>query len=655
MSGSFRTNSQLLSGLTALSLTLCCLAGLSACTKTTTTSTTTTTTTTTVEETPTTGTASTTSTTGASDSPIQKADSPNPGPYKNVTVDGAELRQGRYPAGVAGGKLVRSIIASNPATLNYWTANDTTSRELASLMYAGLLEIDAYTGDVVPGLAESFTVDPDGVTYTTKLRKGLKWSDGHPITAEDVAYTWNTIVKGGYGNSSLRDVTTVEGKSPTVTVVDELTNKFVTVKPFAPFVRMMGLPFAPKHIVEPIIKKADGRKLFGNLWSTESKPESFVTSGMFTLDSFVPSQRISFKKSKNFYTVGPDNKPLPYLERITYQFVPDVNTNLLKFKGKELDISTVRCRDAGDLVPRAKEGNFKLYDFGPGQGSTFIMFNMNQRKNPKTGKPYVDPIKSAWFNDVNFRQAISHTVDRQSIVSNYFKGLGDPTFSAQVSTSPFYNANLKPYSKDLTVAKEYLKKSGFTWDKDGNLIDKAGHKVEFDLLTAAGGTFYEFVGNAFQKDLKELGIKVNFSSIDFNILSNKLGQSLDWQASLFSLSGGDPLEPNDSANVYRSDSRLHLFDQRSPDANGVIKATDARPWETQIDKLLDKGATTFDKAERKKIYDEVQQIFYDQMPFIYLASGRTIVGVRNTLHNYVPTPISQPAVGLHNLEEIYVQ
>ena len=335
--------------------------------------------------------------------------------------------------------------------------------------------------------------------------------------------------------------------------------------------------------------------------------------------------------------------------------MPEVNTNLLKFKGKEIDITPVRCRDAGDLVTMSKEGNFKLYDFGPSQGSTFIMFNMNQRKNPKTGKPYVDPIKSAWFNDVNFRQAISHGVDRQSIVSNYFKGLGDPTFSAQVSTSPFYNSELKAYGRDVNVAKDLLKKSGFSWDKDGSLIDKAGHKVEFDLLTSAGGTYYEFVGTNFTKDMKELGIKVNFAPIDFNLLSGKINSSLDWQAALFSLSGGDPLEPNDSVNVYKSDSRLHLFDQRLPDEKGEIKVSDARPWEKQIDQLLDKGAITFDKAERKKIYNEVQQIFYDQMPFIYLASPRTIVGARNTIQNYVPTPMSQPAAGLHNLEEIWVQ
>src|SRR5439155_15155606 len=100
-----------------------------------------------------------------------------------------------------------------------------------------------------PDMAKSLKIDPDGVTYTTVLRKGLKWSDGQPVTAEDVAFTWNTLIKEGYGNTSLRDVRTIDGKSRTVTVVDQLTNKFVTPSRFAPFARLLGMPVAPKHIV----------------------------------------------------------------------------------------------------------------------------------------------------------------------------------------------------------------------------------------------------------------------------------------------------------------------------------------------------------------------------------------------------------------------
>jgi peptide/nickel transport system substrate-binding protein len=588
------------------------------------------------------------------DDVIVKASQESPGPYKTVTIDGINYKQGRFAPGKAGSTLVRSLVAHDPKTLNYWAANDMSSRELSGLMFASLLSTDPSTGEVVPELAESFEALPDGVTYITKLRKGLKWSDGKPITAQDVAFTWNTIINDGYGNSSLRDITTVEGLPTKVEVVDELTNKFTTAKPFVPFIRVLGLPPAPKHIVEPIIKGKDGRKAFDGFWSLTAKPESFVTNGPFVLENYVPSQRITFKRAKQYYVVSPEKAPLPYLERITYSIIPNVDNNLLKFKGKEIDITGIRCRDAGSLVEGAKAGNYKLYDFGPSQGSTFIMFNLNQRLNPKTKKTYINAVKSAWFNDVNFRQAINHALDRKTIVANYFKGLGEPSFTAMSTSSPFFNKNLKPFEQDLEYSKSLLKKSGFTWNKEGQLLDKKGNRVEFDLLTSAGGTFYGFVANNFRTDMKKLGIKVNFQELNFNLLGDKVSTSLDWEAVLFSLSGGDPIEPNDSANVYNSSGRLHLFDQRLPDANGNIKVTDARDWEKRIDQLMIEGARQPDKTKRHAIYDEVQQILYDQVPMIFTATPKSIVAVRNTLKNYQPTPLSQETSGLHNIDEIWL-
>lgn len=586
---------------------------------------------------------------------IQKVGMINAAPFKTVTVGGVEYRQTRFAPGQFGGTLVRSVVSSNPATFNYWQANDTSSRELAGLMFIGLIDSDPNTGDVVPGLAEKVTVGADKVTYTAKLRKGLKWSDGKPITSADVVYTWNTIIAGGYGNSSLRDVTTLEGKSPKVTAVDDLTVKFVTAKPFVPFIRLLGIPIAPKHVFEPITNKKDGHDLFSNVWSTTAKPSEFVTSGPYTLKAFVPSQRVEFVRTKNFMVADTKGTTMPYVQYVNYIFVPSPITNELKFLGKEIDLTPIRPAACSDFVKKAAAGNFKLYDFGPSQSSIFVAFNMNQRKNPKTGKPYVDPVKSAWFNDINFRQALSYAMDRQSVVKNYFKGLGEPSFYSMPVTSPFFNKSLKPYNRDLNKAKELLKKSGFSWDGAGNLIDKSKHKVEFDMLANSGSPFAEFFCGSFKEDLKALGIKLNTAQIDFNILGNKINESGDWETVMFGLSGGDPLEPNDSANVYKSDGRLHLFDSRFPDEKGKITVSDARPWEKRMDELFNKGAVTFDKTERKKIYDEVQQIMYDQAPMIYIATPKAVVAVRNTLHNYCPTPLSQQANGLHNLEEIWVK
>jgi peptide/nickel transport system substrate-binding protein len=586
--------------------------------------------------------------------------SPYPGPYRTVEIANPEVlpdhiqefREGRFPEGKFGGSLVRSIISSDPKTFNAWTYSDTQSGQLAGLLFSGLVGVDPYTGQVIPDMAKEFHVDRDGVTYVTVLKKGLKWSDGVPVTADDVTFTWNTIIAGGYGNSSLRDVTTIGGKSPKVITVDSLTNKFVTPSPFAPFLRYLSISIAPKHIIEPMLNSPDGRQKFQHLWSATASLNNMVSLGPFKLSRYVPGQRVEFNKSDNYYVVDKQHTRLPYLDRIVYQIIPDVNTNLLKFKSNELDITAVRARDVPDMLAGQKAGNYKLYNLGQSIGTTFIMFNMNQRMDSK-GNPYVDPVKSAWFNDINFRQAINHVLNRKNMVANCLRGIGFPLYTAEPPASPFFDKSLEGFPQDISYAEEQLKKSGFSKHSDGWLYDRSGHKVEFDLLAAAGGTFYEAVGNMIVDDLKKLGIKVNFQLIDFNVLADRVENSLKWQACMMSLTAGDPLEPNDAANVYRSDARLHLFDLRVPDKDGKTVVADARSWEKELDQIFTEGATTLDVPKRKEIYRRYQKIIYDQVPFVFLVSPMSVAATRNTIGNYCPTELSQSSLGLHNLEEIY--
>ncbi|MBX9877715.1 MAG: ABC transporter substrate-binding protein [Candidatus Obscuribacterales bacterium] len=589
---------------------------------------------------------------GQSNSALPLVNPQSPGPYKTVMFEDAEIREGRFPVGKFGGSLIRPLVGHDPKTFNPWVASDVDSSQLAGLMFSSMLDMDGYSGAVVPGLAAEVKMEPDGLTYTTKLRKGLKWSDGKPITSEDVAFTWNTIIAQGYGNSSLRDITSIDGKSPVVTVVDELTNKYVTPKPFAPFERLLGMAIAPKHIFEPIIKGKDGRAAFQRFWSTNVDPKTLVTNGPYVLSRYVPSQRVEFVPTKNYPMVR-DGKRLPYISKLTYLIIPDPNTTLLKFRAKELDLTHIRPRDVVDLIPKQNEENFKLYNLGPDLATSFIMFNMNRRNNPKTNKPYVPTYKSAWFNDTNFRQAVNHALNRQNMVANYLKGVGFPLYTSESSASLFFNNNLKGFPVDLDYSKSLLEKSGFKKHDDGFLYDSTGHKVEFTLIAGSGSSYNEAVGAMIADDLKKLGMKVNLQLINFHTLGDRVESSLDWDACMLGFGGGDPLEPNNGGNVWKSDGRLHLFDLRKADEKGKVTVTDARPWEKRIDELYSLGATTMDKAKRKEYYQEAQKVVYEEAPFIYLVSPMNIMAARNTLGNYDPTPLTQTSDGLHNLEEIY--
>lgn len=562
---------------------------------------------------------------------------------KNITLDGVDYLQSQAPIGNFGGELIASTIGEGPKTFNPFNCKDNISAQLTGVMYDGLLTSDPITGQPIPKLAKSFSISNNGKDYLIKLRKGIKWTDGKPITADDVVFTWNDIIFAGLGDTSTRDSIVIDGKLPTVRKIDNYTVVFSTPKPFAPFIRMLSTPIAPKHIFMPATKK--GAEYFDSFLSTNTPPKDFVTSGAFKLKEYVPAQRVVFERNPNYYEINTKDQKLPYLDKLIYLIVGDLNNEVLKFEAKELDVITLQ----GSKVERYKSlephSDFKLYNLGPTTGTMYLSMNLNNRKNDK-GQFYVDPIKQKWFQDLNFRKAVDYAIDRKSMVFNIANGIGAPLFTAESLNSIYLNKKLKPYDKDINKSKELLKKSGFYTDKKGRLFDKYGHRVEFNLYTNAGNTEREAIGVMVKQDLEDLGMKVNFKPIEFNSLVNKLVSTFDWDMVIMGLTGS-PLEPNGGKNVWLSDGRLHMFNQRTPQdgKQGIL------PWEKELDEMFTKGALATKFEDRKKYYDRYQEIAYNEKPFIYIYSPVIIVAIRNKFKNIYPSSLS----GLtHNIEEIYI-
>ena len=147
---------------------------------------------------------------------------------KNVTINGTDYRQSQAPNGNFGGELVISTIGEGPKTFNPCNTKDATSSTMAGLLYDGLVTTNPVTGNVEPLLAKSFEIKEND--YIIHLRQGIKWTDGNPITADDVLYTYNEIVFKGLGNPSTMDAMMVEGKLPSLEKIDDYTVKFTTPK-----------------------------------------------------------------------------------------------------------------------------------------------------------------------------------------------------------------------------------------------------------------------------------------------------------------------------------------------------------------------------------------------------------------------------------------
>ena len=167
---------------------------------------------------------------------------------KNKTINGVDYIQTQLPVGKFGGSFTSSIIG-DPKTFNPYNANDATSAELSEIMYDGLTQTNPTDGKVVPKLAKSLEILKDNKTYIIHLRKGIKWSDGVEITADDVYFTYNTVIFGGYGDGSTRDVMLIDGKLPTIEKIDKYTVKFTTPKPFAPFLRNLSASIVPRNLL----------------------------------------------------------------------------------------------------------------------------------------------------------------------------------------------------------------------------------------------------------------------------------------------------------------------------------------------------------------------------------------------------------------------
>ena len=422
-----------------------------------------------------------------------------PYPPSTKTIDGVDYLVSRSPAGKYGGTIVTSTIGEGPKTFNSWNALDATSAQAADIMFDALVTTDPYNGEVIPKHSKSIKNLPDNKTYIIELRHGLKWSDGKEITADDVYFTWNTIVFGGFGNTSTRDAMYIGTQLPKIEKIDKYTVKFNTPKPFSPFLRQLSVPIAPKHVFEPVTKQ--GKEAFASFWSSNTKPSEFVTSGAFRLKEYVPAQRLVYERNPDYYVIDEKGQKLPYLDKYIILIVGDLNNELLKFKAGELDTVSLRGTNVSLFKEKEKFSDYKIYNLGPNTGTIYLTFNLNTRKNEK-GKFYVDPIKQKWFNDLNFRTAVDYALDRENMVFNIASGVAAPLFTAEPLSSIYLNEKIaKGHPQNMQIARDYLKKSGFCLKK-GKLYDKDGNKVEFDLYTNAGNTERESIGVMVKQDLE---------------------------------------------------------------------------------------------------------------------------------------------------------
>jgi peptide/nickel transport system substrate-binding protein len=562
----------------------------------------------------------------------------------------------------AGSQLVLSTL-QDPKTFNF-----ALNQEFPSIFlfcFRGLTREAGTTGELQPDLAEAWEISPDQRRVTFTLREGLKWSDGQPLTADDVVFTYRDVIFNPKIPAESQEALRLgpDRSLPEVRKLDERRIEFLLAEPFAPFLSATQGPptdivILPKHKLESSVQTLDanGNPLFLSTWGTDTDPAEVVVNGPYQIEQYRPGERVVFRRNPYYWEQTPQGQK-PFVDRIIWQIAESTDTQLLAFRSGDLDtIGDVRPLrpEYFELLKREEQrGKFTVYAGGPWSGSTFITFNLNQAKNA-AGQPLVNPIKSRWFNNLAFRQAVAHAIDRPRLINNIYRGISANQDSPISVQSPYYlspEAGLKTYGYNLETAKQLLQSAGFQYNANGQLLDADGNRVEFDLLTNAGNKLREAMGTQIREDLSKVGIQVNFTPINFNTLISKINDSRDWDCVLIGFTGS--IEPHSGANLWTSGGSSHMFNQGPQPGQPPLTDWVVSDWEREIDRVFAAGAREFEFAKRKPFYDQFQKIVQEQLPVIHLVHEIALMAVRNRVEGINYNGL--PSWGLWNIQELRVK
>lgn len=537
----------------------------------------------------------------------------------------------------AGAKVEQHLVTatiSDPKTFNILISKETSSTDVVGPLFEGLVAINPKTLEHEPRLAESWEFSEGGKAWTFHLRKGVKWHDGEPFTADDVIFTFKAIYDPKVPTSA-RDVLSIGGKPFTVEKVDEMTIRFILPKPFAPFMNSVGTAdIMPEHILGKALEEGH----FADTWGIDTPPEKLIGTGPYQMTRYVPAQYVKYRRNPHYWMKDEGGNPLPYLEERTLLIVPDQNTLYVKFTAGQTDTHGPRPEEVETLKREAKKLDITVKKTGLFTGTLFVTFNRNPeyyRKDDRT-----DP-KYRWFRDKYFLRGIAHAVDKKTIIANTMYGMGKAAV-AEISEENklFHNPNLKDYEYDLDKALKVLNEGGYIKGKDGFLRDKEGNIIEFDLNTNAGNHLREQICSILKEDWEKLGMKINYRPLEFNLLVEKLDNTYQWDAILIGFTGS--IDPHNGANLHRSSGQLHMWHPRQKKP-----VTD---WEAEIDRLIEAGASEIDIEKRKTIYWRLQEIYHEELPMIQLVRQEIHSAYKNKLLNYEPT-----VWGLYKSERIKIR
>jgi peptide/nickel transport system substrate-binding protein len=495
----------------------------------------------------------------------------------------------------SGGEL-RFCLRSEPKTFNPLLVEDDASETIRYLTGGVLVRVNRLTLKAEPELAVSWKVSDGGKRIRFKLREGLKYSDGTPFSAADVAFTMEQLMDPALHSSTGDAFRSAEGK----VVTQVISPSVVEISFLAPVANLVNL-FDTVAIL-----------------SAKSPQKEMAALGPFYVADRKAGSYLLLKRNPNYWKKDAAGKQLPYLDSVRLDIEQNPEVEALRYKRGEVHlINTV----SPAIFERLSADNASVRDAGASTDTEQLWFNQVSA-SPLPG------YKKAWFGSTNFRRAISEAINRSDLARIVYRGHAVPAIGIiSPSNKSWFNSSLKPHPYDTASALHRLQQDGFQLQGD-TLRDKAGNAVEFSIVTNAGNRARESMATMIQQDLKKIGIKVNVVTLDFNSLLERMTKTFNYEACLLGFQNVE-LDPNSQMAVWLSSADNHQWNpnQKSP----------ATEWEAEIDKLMRAQAASGDERKRKQYWDRVQQIAWEQEPFIYLINKDALVAIAPAVKNAEPS------------------
>jgi peptide/nickel transport system substrate-binding protein len=475
-------------------------------------------------------------------------------------------------------------------------ASDGASHDIAGYIYNGLVKLDKDL-NIVGDLAESWDVSKDNLTITFYLRKGVKWHDGSPFTAHDVMYTYKVIIDPKTPTPYSGDFKEVKEAQ----VIDDYTFRVIYKRPFAPGLMSWGTSVLPKHLLEgtDITKSPLARKPVG--------------TGPYMFKEWTGGDRVVLIANDNYF----DGKP--YIGRHMTRVIPDSATIFLELKHNAVDITTLtplQFKKQTEYPAFKREFNkYKYLSF------TYVYLGYNLRHEH--------------FKDKRVRQAISYAINKEELIEGILMGQGVEATGPYKPDMWVYNGNVKKYVYDKEKALNLLAEAGYQKGADG-VLRKDGKPFEFTIMLSQGNQVRTQSAEIIQRRLSEIGIQAKIRVIEWASFINEFIDKKNFEAVIlgWTITQSDP----------------DLFDIWHSSKQGPKELNFMSFENKEVDELLVKARHTFDREERKKYYDRVQEILADEQPYTFLFIPYATLAVHKRFKGIEPAP----AGITYNIDKWYV-